>query len=166
MGFIITCFWIWIYFFALQTKYQSPTPWPVLEFYYTVGATFAYAITSLLTFFIYFPAAVSEWTTKCFIFKSNLQSLNIELVINIYVISKLMIFRFLAYWTRQPTELELSFSWVPGRNGSLKMLGCKGKVKEYKSLVVKLCNVRSCQVTKHDLQWWHLLIFGYFNLKL
>lgn len=30
IGFIITCFWMWIYFFRLQTKYQAPIPWNVL----------------------------------------------------------------------------------------------------------------------------------------
>ncbi|CAL8113295.1 unnamed protein product [Orchesella dallaii] len=52
LGFVVTSFWVWIYFFALQQKYQSPSlPWNVLEFYYTTGAAFAYIITSLITLF-------------------------------------------------------------------------------------------------------------------
>jgi len=51
--FVITFFWICIYFFSIREGLQLPIPWIIPEFYYTGGASLFYFIAFIVKFATY-----------------------------------------------------------------------------------------------------------------
>ncbi|XP_021943034.1 plasmolipin [Folsomia candida] len=64
--FLVTAFWICIYFLCIREALTLKIPWLVLEFYYTVGATVFYFIAMIVQFAISSGYDHSGTAAACF----------------------------------------------------------------------------------------------------